>query len=85
MNGQVKNLAMVRSIAVQEAIDLSSCKVNEHGDRLMSFFVDGKDYCILETEQWIWSIGRHIVSGQIVASTSTKFYDNPNYDCLWLR
>ena len=33
----------------------------------------------------IWSIGRHRESGGIHASLDGRFYEHPDYECLWLR
>jgi hypothetical protein len=43
------------------------------------------DYCDAATEQWIWSIGKSLADGTIVASIDGRFYQNPQYECLWLR
>lgn len=56
------------------------------------------DFADITTEQWIWSIGRALktfrIKGdvdylvhkdQVLASTSTSFYQNEYFDCLWLR
>ena len=48
-------------------------------------FEDDMDYCIAETESWIWSIGKRKSDGKILASTDARFYQNADYDCLWLR
>jgi hypothetical protein len=70
-----------------EAIDLSNNARNENGDYILNDnqFVDGSDYCDAKKEAWIWSIGQHVKTGQILASTAAYFYQNPNYNCLWLR
>lgn len=43
------------------------------------------DYCNVETGQWIQTIGRHYKTGLIFASHDNRFYDNPDYICLYLR
>lgn len=43
------------------------------------------DYCDAKHEIWIWSIGRNKATWEILASTSSEFYQNPQFDCLWLR
>ena len=48
-------------------------------------FVDDRDYCDTEREFWIWSIGRRIATGEIIASTTGEFYLNKEYECLFLR
>lgn len=48
-------------------------------------FVDDVDYCIAQTEEWIWSIGRRRSDGAILASTDSRYYSNPEFECLFLR
>jgi len=54
-------------------------------DMFLDEFVEDQDYCDLTRERWIWSIGKHKVSGQILASTDVVYKDNSQYDLLWLR
>ena len=79
------NLRMQEKLKAREAIDVSKCEKTPEGDYILKEFTEGKDYCDGKKEHWIWSIGKHKVTGQIVASTSTKFYQNEDYECLWLR
>lgn len=44
-----------------------------------------RDFCAADTEQWIWSIGRNLRSGEIRAAHDARYYQNPDYECLWLR
>lgn len=48
-------------------------------------FHEGKDYCDPKRDRWIWSIGRDKKTGDIFASTDSRFYCNEEYECLWLR
>jgi hypothetical protein len=48
-------------------------------------FVDGADYCVASTEQWIYSIGRRKSDGEIFAALDSRFYQNPEFTCLFLR
>lgn len=75
---------MLEKIERGEAIDLSRNE-REGDDIVLDRVVDGMDYCLFDTEDWIWSIGRRKSDGVILASTSAKFYQNPDYECLWLR
>lgn len=43
------------------------------------------DYCDYKAERWIWSIGRRKSDGTILASFTPDLYQNPNFECLWLR
>lgn len=80
-----KNLRMHEKLAQDKVIDVSKRPLNEDGDYILDEVADGLDYCNAETEQWIWSIGQHKDTGQILASHTAKFYQNPDYTCLWLR
>lgn len=82
---QMRNLRMAEKIAKGEAIDISSCERNKDGDYILKRFVGNVDYCDGSTEEWIWSIGRDRQTGEILASTTTKFYQNPSFECLFLR
>lgn len=86
------NLRMRELVRNGEAFNLSKCDRTTDGD----YILPGKmiprkternphDYCDLEAELWIWSIGRNKRTGQIIASPYGKFYQNPKYECLWLR
>ncbi len=68
-----------------EAIDLARNPKLANGDYVLKSFVPDKDYCDSKEEAWIWSIGRNIYTKEIIASTSGKFYENPEYDCLFVR
>jgi hypothetical protein len=82
---KLMNYRMKEHVASGRAIDLSKNGRTKDGDYIITNFVDDSDYCDAEKEEWIWSIGRHKKTNQILASTSSKFYQNPDYDCLWLR
>jgi len=76
---------MLRKIDSGECIDISTCEKTPDGDYILERFEEGIDYCDAKGEYWIWSIGRHYDTGQILASTSSKFYQNDAYECLFLR
>lgn len=48
-------------------------------------FDDGKDYCDLAGQRWILSVGRSKSTGQYFAATTTRFYQSPYFECVWLR
>ena len=52
---------------------------------LLRRFVEGKDYCDPVRELWIWSIGRNVFDGRIMAATDARYYQDPNWECLFLR
>lgn len=80
------NKRMAEKLSNGDAINLAPYK-QPGGFYLIppDLYEDDIDYCDAAREEWIWSIGRHLQTGEILASTSTCFYRNPNYLCLWLR
>lgn len=85
MNTEMHNRRMAEKLAAGEAIDVSDCPRTPDGDYILAEFVEDVDYCNARTEQWIWSIGRELATGEIHAAHSAKLYQNPAYLCLWLR
>lgn len=81
----MQNKAMERKLDRGETIDVSGFARNEAGDYILPDYADDMDYCDRVTEEWIWSIGRNKATGQVLASTSAKFYQNDEFSCLWLR
>ena len=91
---------MQRKLEKGEAIDISAFPKVQGGDYLLRDFTDGVDYCDANAEQWIWSIGRPLkkmaVQGSdnvvwildqndYLASQSNRYYQNPDFECVWLR
>jgi len=80
------NLAMQRKLATGECLDvLTMGKEIKPGVYELNSFVDDVDYCDSKKELWIWSIGKEYKTGRIVASINADLYQNPEYECLWLR
>lgn len=78
------NLAMQRKLENERCIDVKDCE--REGDYyVLEEFVDDVDYCDSTTETWIWSIGKRHSDGKILASTQGDLYQNPDFECLWLR
>jgi hypothetical protein len=75
---------MARKLSASEAIDLATSEQPEPGVYVVERFVGDVDYCDSSREAWIWSIGRD-ASGCVLAATDTRFYQNPDFECLWLR
>lgn len=83
------NNVMKDKVKCGEAIDISECP------KWMDSFYDvtsvyrgpdsDVDYCDVKKQVWIWSIGRHKVTGKLYASTNTVFYMNDGFECVWLR
>src|ERR1017187_10321610 len=69
-------------IRMGRAIDLSAFP-KEGDDYILQNVIEGMDYC--GSDCWIWSIGKRKSDGVILASHTMKFYENPAYECLWLR
>lgn len=80
----MNNKRMEEKLQEGEAIDLSECK-REDGAYVLKEFIEDKDYCDKKAEEWIWSIGRRLSDGKILAATDGRFYQNSKYECLWLR
>jgi hypothetical protein len=80
------NLAMLHALNKGEALNvLSEGRLLESGMYELKRFVEGRDYCDPSTERWIWSIGQRFSDNKIFAATDARFYNNPNYSCLFLR
>lgn len=92
----MQNQAMARKLAAGEAIDVDRVAVDRTPeDRAdaelagadvwrLSAFQDDRDYCVGSLEAWIWSIGKR-GDGAIFAARDTRFYQNPRFECLFLR
>lgn len=82
----MKNLRMKEKLDVGECLDVNAIGHSiGAGMYVLDSYEAGKDYCDAASEAWIWSIGRHAVSGKVFAAIDARFYQNPRYECLWLR
>ena len=86
----MNNKAMKRKLDAGECIDVAKVGTEvqvEGRARVFQLkrFEDDVDYCIAEVEAWIWSIGKRKSDGVFFASTDTRFYMHPDYECVWLR
>lgn len=87
------NKAMERKAESGEALDVETMLASpqEHGPAYgsdvykLTHYVDGLDYFVGSQEAWIWSIGRRLSDSAIFAATDGRFYENPAFECLWLR
>ena len=86
----------MKNLRMQEKLNRMVClDVAVHGreveagifemDESFDFLCDGKDLCVAQTEEWIWSVGRRKSDGKIFASTDSRFYGDDAYECIWLR
>ena len=80
------NKAMEQKLCSGEAVDVGIYPRTRDGDFILppELAIDGYDLCDAATESWIWSVGRDS-TGRVLASTTPKFYQNPGFECLWLR
>lgn len=67
------------------AIDVSEFPRGGAGEYILDSYVPSCQYCDATTEEWIISIGCHVETMRIYASTTNKFYELPGYQCLYLR
>lgn len=84
----MQNQSMMAKLKNGEAIDvgvIGSPYQGFAGVWKLESYLDGVDYCDSESEQWIYSIGKDKVTGEVFAATDTRFVDNPKFDCVWLR
>ena len=82
----MENLAMQHKLQTGECLSvLKEGFSREDGTFQLRRFVENKDYCDPVRERWIWSIGRRFSDGVIFAATDTRYYDNPNFEGLFLR
>lgn len=85
----VRNLPMADMLNNGQALDVSvvgePVRAFEGSVWVMRDFIEGKEYCDSQQELWIFSIGRHKVSGLYYAAIDARFYNNPMFECVWLR
>lgn len=80
------NLRMAEKLKQEKCIDvLTIGKEIESGLYELNDFEEDVDYCDAKKELWIWSIGKRYSDNKIYAATDGRFYQNKNYECLWLR
>lgn len=82
----------MRNLRMKEKLEIGTClDVREIGvtyDEMvfeLSEFEEDVDYADAKTERWVWSIGKRKSDGKIFASLDTRFYQNDDFVCLWLR
>jgi hypothetical protein len=80
------NYAMARKLGTGEAVDVRHLGEEiEPGIFRLHHFIEDVDYCNAQREVWTWSIGRRKTDDAILAATDVRFYENPEFECLWLR
>lgn len=84
------NRRMIEMVEAGEAIDVRSIG-SEIRPGVFKMPVDfcredgDADLCDLREGRWIWSVGKHKSTGEVFASCAGEFYQNPEYECLFLR
>jgi hypothetical protein len=87
----MRNLAMLRKLVSGTLTTLHDCDRTSEGDYVLTETLWERisslelDMCDGASEEWIRSVGRRKTDKVILASTSTKFYQNKDFDCIWLR
>jgi hypothetical protein len=81
------NRKMQSKLDSRECIDVMhiGCRAEEAGVYILRSFIEDIDYCDAEREAWIWSIGKNRETGEIRAATDARFYEDPEWQCIWLR
>jgi hypothetical protein len=79
------NRAMLRKLTAGDCVDVSDCARTPEGFYILTEFKEGLDYADGAAERWIWSIGKRNTDGVILASQGVDFYQNPDFECLFLR
>jgi hypothetical protein len=90
IKAQWKNLAnraMARKLSSGEAVDVSAHRTQVGTYELPADLAfEDLDLCDAKRELWIWSVGRERTTARrTFAATDGRFYQNADYDCLWLR
>jgi len=81
----IKNTWMKNALRSGNAIDVRMLGVEvEPGVFRLSEFIPEVQYVDAEDEDFIRSIGKDLESGEILAAIDTRFYNNEDYECLYL-
>jgi hypothetical protein len=82
----IKNTWMRNALSNGTAIDVREIGFEvEPGVFRLTEFIPGVEYVDSSEEAFIWSIGKDLESGEIYAATDTRFYQDDDYECLYLR
>jgi hypothetical protein len=83
---KMKNTWMRNALRSGDAIDVRVIGVEvEPGVFRLNEFIPDVDYVDAEDEVFIYSIGKGLESGEILASVDTRFYMNEDYECIYLK
>lgn len=78
------NFTMLHELEAGRAVDPGAAP-RLGDDFILGRLTPGLDYCVFDTGDWIWSIGRRKRDGLLLASTSMKFHHDPAFECVWAR
>jgi hypothetical protein len=82
----LSNISMASALKVGHCLDVRrEGRELSEGVFQLKRFIDHVDYCDTLKERWIWSIGKNVHDGRIQASVDTRYYNDPNWECLFLR
>jgi hypothetical protein len=83
---KIKNTWMRDALQSGDAIDVRMIGMEvEPGVFRLTEFVPDIEYVDAENEAFIQSIGKDLASGEILASTDGRFYNNDDYECIYLK
>lgn len=80
----LRNRRMAEKLAAGVAVDISAFP-RDGAYYVLDAFRDGANYCDAKTESWVWSVGKRVRDGVVLASLEPDLYLNPEFECLWLR
>ena len=85
-HGQMRNQWMKKALQSGEAVDVRMVGVEaEPGVFRLDGFIDGVTYVDAQEEMFIQSIGKDLERGEILAATDSRFYQNDDYECIYLK
>lgn len=83
---RTSNPYMHRALTTGQMIDVRQIGTEtEPGVYRLTRFVPDVEYVDSETGKYIYSIGRDHATGEILAALDGRFYNNPDYECVFLR
>jgi hypothetical protein len=85
-HGTIKNTWMKNALRSGDAIDVRMTGVEvEPGVFRLTEFISEVTYVDGEDEAFIQSIGKDLESGEILAATDGRFYQNDDFECIYLH
>jgi len=82
----IKNTWMKNALRAGDVIDVRMIGTEvEPGVFRLNEFIPDVDYVDAEDEAFIYSIGKDLESGEILAAVDGRYYNNDDYECIYLR